>query len=303
MNQANTFKSQKNAEDIVKGIIKEKQLQMLKEREDMRRTNKFDYFFMICLTTIIGYLGKYGINFLIDYLLHLILGDNYSKKLFMISSLVLYGVSIIFSLIFFYMYKKCIFEHDKEYKKDKIIKISQICGYIIYSEERKPKVAPKRNCCTLCCESIQNCCNETFCYVINSVCEKCLDKPNCSCCCCCKYKEEDYNKKNEVFCYCYKTKRKSLWCNKFFGNKTQRKIFPYMLEYFISQLTTIGFEKHYEKYKNKNVHIKTWLSVFVLSFILFFYYTLSFKRIFFDNNEDENENKDENKDENENKER
>ncbi len=33
-------------------------------------------------------------------------------------------------------------------------------------------------------------------------------------------------------------------------NKTQQKIFPYMLEYFLLQLTTIGFEKQYEKYKN-----------------------------------------------------
>ena len=52
-----------------------------------------------------------------------------------------------------------------------------------------------------------------------------------------------------------------------------------MLEYFILQLTTIGFEKQYEKYKNKEVHIKTWTTVFISSFIWFLYFTISFSRI------------------------
>ena len=62
-----------------------------------------------------------------------------------------------------------------------------------------------------------------------------------------------------------------------------------MIEYFILQLTTIGFEKHYEKYKNQNdiINSYTWILVFIGTFIFFFYFTLSFAKIFSD--EDEND--------------
>ena len=290
-----SFLFRKNSKDIYKNI-KEEQKKKIEEKEKRRTNNKFDYFFMICLTTIIGYLGKYLMNLFLDSILKHIFGNNYDKRYFLISIMILYGVSIVLSIVVYLIYKNCVFESVEKEEKDKIIKISQICGYTIYSETKKPKVKARRNCCTLCCESIQNCCDQTFCNIINNICEICVDEPQYSCCCyfCCKYREEDYNKKEEVFCYCYKTKRKSLWCNKFFANETQKKIFPYMLEYFILQLTTIGFEKQYENYKNKNVHIKTWVSVFVLSFILFFYFTLSFKRIFYDDKINKNEEQEEN---------
>ena len=52
-----------------------------------------------------------------------------------------------------------------------------------------------------------------------------------------------------------------------------------MLLYFVLQLTTIGFEKQYEKYKNLNTHRKSFVAVFISTFILFFYFTLSCSRL------------------------
>ena len=77
----------------------------------------------------------------------------------------------------------------------------------------------------------------------------CLDKEekdefNC-CYCCCEKNDKIYKKNNEFFCYCYQAKRKQNWFNKFITSEIQKKIFPYMLEYFFLQFLTIGFEKQY----------------------------------------------------------
>ena len=318
---------------------------------------------MICLITTVGYLGKYSLNLLLDYILISVYGDengDYDKRIFLYYILGLYAVSIIFSILFYLLFKLCIFEYDTNNEKgennNKIVSICQICGYIIYSEKKKPKIPPSKNCCRLCCESFQNCCNETFCYYLGilgcddccciceccccgycdlcSCCEcceccECCDYCNCcarceccecckccECCeyydCCecydnckawfkqpicycsvckeCKYDPKDYGKKEESFLYCYKTERKSLWCNKFVTNETQKKIFPYMLEYFVLQLTTIGFEKQYEKYKDLNTHRKTFIAIFISTFILFFYFTLSFTRYLLNDDEDSSNN-------------
>ena len=53
-----------------------------------------------------------------------------------------------------------------------------------------------------------------------------------------------------------------------------------MLGYFFLQFTTIGFEKQYEKYKNLSIHRKTYYTIFISSFILFFYFTLSFTQVY-----------------------
>ena len=64
--------------------------------------------------------------------------------------------------------------------------------------------------------------------------------------------------------------RKSFWCNNFLTNKVQKKIVPYMIEYFLLQLTTIALEQQYEDNKGKYVHIKTYILVFkLLSYYIF----------------------------------
>ena len=224
----NLINGEKTKLKYSKTILKDKNLrnlqkkQKLEDKLEKRENNKFDYFIMICLTTIIGYLGKYGINLLLDYCLIKIYNEDYDKSLFLFYIMILYGISIVFSMILYQLFKISIFEdEEKEEKKKKIISICQVCGYIIYTEKEKPDRPPKRNCCTLCCENIQNCCDNTFCNCF-SICDICGCEPECSCKKC-KYNIKDYNKKQEVFRYCYKTQRNCFWCNKFITNKIQKK--------------------------------------------------------------------------------
>ena len=150
-------------------------------------------------------------------------------------------------------------------------------------------------CCCECfgcydCWDCCKCCHNLYDYCYDSC--DCCDKAYCYCCCeKCRYDPDDYDKNVEVFRYCYKAERKCLWCNKFMTNKTQKTIFPFMIEYFILQLTTIGFEKNYEKNKNLNYDRTTWVLVFIGTFIFFFYFTLSFAKFIkgFKGDEDEKE--------------
>ena len=265
----------------------------LEEKKKKMKDNKFDYFFIICLMTIFGYLGKYLLNFGIDYILKKLFGEKYDKNKFFLSVMILYGILLIISVFIYSFYKYYYFEDiNQEDKKKQIkkIRISKICGYIIYSEHRiKNSSSPKkccqncRLCCKLGCESIQNCCNKTFCNVIKNFCCcccKCCRKISCFCKCC-EYKRDDYQKEKEVFHYCFKEKGWCLWLNDFAANKTVEQIFPYLVLYFMLHLTTCGFENHYEKIKQKNptdFSMKIRLPIFIITFILFFYYTLSFSR-------------------------
>ena len=162
----------------------------LEEKKKKMKDNKFDYFFIICLMTIFSYLGKYLLNFGIDYILKKLFGEKYDKNKFFLSVIILYGILLIITVFIYSFYKYYYFEdiNQKDKKKQiKKIRISKICGYIIYSEHRiKNSSSPKkccqncRLCCKLGCESIQNCCNETFCDVLKNFC--------CCCCLCCQKK-------------------------------------------------------------------------------------------------------------------
>ena len=317
--QTKTMKSTKSIKELLEKEIEEieeKKLKDLEEKLDKRKKNKFDFFFMICLTTIFGYLGKYSMNLLL----------NYDKRIFLFYIMGLYGISLIFSILLYFIFRLVIYENDQkdgEKEGKKIIKICQICGYLIYSEKKQAKIT-QRNCCCLCWESFQNCCNQTFCYFFSVIgcdelcscfdyccccgccmccyccnccdicCECCecdcecyddfrdwRDDPHCDCSICknCRYNQNDYRKNEDAFLYCYKVERKCQSCNKFVTNSTQKKIFPFMLLYFVLQLTTIGFEKQYEKYKNLNTHRKSFVAIFISTFILFFYFTLSCSRL------------------------
>ena len=298
---------------------------------ERKKNNKLDCFFVICLVTIFGYIGKYTLNLLIDSFLKYAYGDSYNKRLFLIYTLFLYSISVVFTIILYWFWQSIILKNEKkkgkkqcgcwqsiilkckkkkeeeknekeeekkeETKKEeennnqskkkeepkKKFKICQICGYIIYRERKKIKNVKGKNCCKLCCETGQNCCNETFCELLSFCdCFDCCPETKCHCCCCkcCEYNEKDYYEDQEVFCYCYKAHRRSLWWKEFIANNIQKKFFPYMIEYFMMQLTTIGFEKQYEKYKNLHIHLKTYYVVSISTFILFFYLTISFTRIY-----------------------
>ena len=151
------------------------------------------------------------------------------------------------------------------------------------------------------------------------------------CCnCCCQYKENDFRKNKQFFCYCYQAQRKYYWFNQFLTNDIQKKLVPFLVEYFILQIIISAFEKkyflqfedNYETISNNTntsnariIYFNNFLNntsnyrdsndsndlimnedysflTFIVSFFLFFYFTLSFARIvkFF-----KEENKDEEK--------
>ena len=349
MEPVKTIVSVKTTKELIDSIEAERQNKLEEMLDKRKKGNKFDFFFMICLTTTIGYLGKYSMNLLLDYILTYFYGNQnntYDKRLFLYYTMGLYGFSMLFAIISSLIFELSILESDtrekkekgkeeenEENKENKKITIFEICGYIIYSEKRKIKKKPKMSCCGLCCESLQNCCNQTCCsclqnfgcdeccrYIYDCICRcECLDLCDCcdcydccECCdCCdcytdfrdclienecycticenCKYDPLDYEKNEEAFIYCYKSERKCQWWNKCITNDTTIKVFPYMLGYFTLQLSTIGFEKQYESYKDVNIHRKTLIIIFVSTFILFFYFSLAFTRLLIDDYDDKKE--------------
>ena len=46
---------------------REKQLENKRKKMEKKEKRRFDYFFIICLTTILGYFGKYSLNFMLIY--------------------------------------------------------------------------------------------------------------------------------------------------------------------------------------------------------------------------------------------
>ena len=142
------------------------------------------------------------------------------------------------------------------------------------------------------------------------------EKEDRSCCnSCCEYKESDYRKNQQFFCYCYQAQRKSYWFNKFLTNDIQKKLVPFMIEYFFLEILICAFEQQYffrfenndnsnsnanktsitniiytdnnktHNYTNNNDSNNFFINdfynflIFILSFFLFFYLTLSFHKI------------------------
>jgi hypothetical protein len=132
--------------------------------------------------------------------------------------------------------------------------------------------------------SIKSCCDEILCGFF------CCGKAQSKCCCCYCIKDLDdkeYDKEEHFFCYCYQGQRKLKWFNKLVRNKTQKKLVPIMLEFFILQLTTIGFEKMYNdindqeyNYFETSKNVRIYNSIFIISLLLFFYLTISFGSLF-----------------------
>lgn len=116
-----TFTYSKKQTESLDEIDKQNQKKLKDLFDKRKKQNKFDFFFMICLTTMIGYLGKYSMNLFLDYFLIIIYGDNYDKRLFLYYIAGLYGISLCFSILLYIMFKGCIFEDDtkKENKEKK----------------------------------------------------------------------------------------------------------------------------------------------------------------------------------------
>ena len=307
-------------EKIMKSEIDENDKQFKKYDEENK--SKFDNYFIICFTTILGYFLKYIINIiLINY-------KDYSK--FFYYAIGLYGLSIIISLFFYFLFD-CTFEEEENLEnsnKKNEYTICQICGYSIYTQKIfNNKEKEKCEFCKLLCKTIKLCCDSTFCVICNNICNAlnfsdscdndcrercdcsyccdccdccdcfdccficcnyycdCSNEQKCECCCCCclDLDEINYEQNNKYFCYCYQNKRKFKWCNNYISSEIQKKIFPYLIEYFFLQLMTIAFENQYKINNNNNEGNKydlkellIFVAMFIITFIIFIYFTISF---------------------------
>ena len=266
-------KSSKNYFNIIKQIMKSSE----KDKEKAKGQNKFNNYFIVCVTTVLGYYFKHLINLLLNHLLKKYFDNEDIKKLYFYSIIGLYSISVFIS-IGLYSFLKLIFtKNQKNEKKENSYRVCEICGYIIFSQNKITEEGKNRrccDCCSLCFKSIKNCCNQAGCSIFRRMNKYANIVPicECCCCCCCDYNEDDYQKKKEFFCYCYQSKRKSNWCNKFITNETQITLAPYMIEYFLIQFSIIAFDKHYEKNKINNTNF---LIIFISVFLFFFYLTIS----------------------------
>ena len=311
--------------NIKKSIVNIKKIKKEKRREKRRndleqnKNYKFNSFFIVCISTILGYFGKYSINIFISNIkndydnerknktnialqIH-ILGDNknttsdiHNNDLKLFYYIIgLYCGCIILSIIIYSIFVTIFTKNVKKKSKENEYNICQICGYTIYSEDIiLKKNTPKCECIKLYCKTIKNFCNQSVCSLLTCS-EEDTSQDKC-CCCCIEYNEKDYEKNKEFFCFCYQAKRKQNWFNKFITNESHIKLFPYMLEYFIIQLTTIGFEAQYVinveqdcPINNNNdtntsvekIHCEFkergyFLLFFILTFILFFLFNFIF---------------------------
>ena len=280
---------------------------------------KFDYFFLICITTIIGYFGKYYLCSILGYqIFDKENGINY--RYFYYYVMIIYASCIIISLflygLFSFMFtpiQRKTFEQEKKEreKKTDAYSVYQIFGYTIYKETLYTENNQKHNEFCLCCESIRDCCDYILCYT-NCKCMFCsgIKREDCKCCCCCcpEFKEDDYKQNDFLFCYCYQGQKKQKWFHSFLVNKTQEALIPYMTQYFFLQLFVIGFDKAYNERESKDKLSDNLdsLKVFIITFCVFFYITITFSVFsgedFYKRGEEEEEKKEESKKDEEKKE-
>ena len=312
-------------------INSNKKLYEQKKNEEEKRKNKFNSFFTICITTIIGYFLKYVFNLIVvgkheiekrnkrnsigcgqdndciekifnnSYLV-INSTENHTKflkdeisvdKRSFYYIMIIYAGSVFLSIILYSIFVSIFTKNEKKKNVNgNSYRVCEIFGYTIYSETIVLNINPPCcECCKLVCGTCQNFINmaigSLFCWLNEE------ERNDINCFCCCSKNNIDFNKKNnEFFCYCYQAKRRQNWFNKFITSDIQKRIFPYMLEYFFLQFLTIAFEKHYydilvvENKRNSYIieNEKKLLTledmynfiVFITTFFLFFYLTLSF---------------------------
>ena len=129
--------------------------------------------------------------------------------------------------------------------------------------------------------SFKQCCDEIICGFFVSLC-RCKINPKCCCCVCIQFSNINYEQQERFFCYCYQAKRKQKWFNILIRDDTQKKLMPIIMEYFLLQLTTLGFEELFNENNDNgnNQNLLIYILFFFISLILFFYLTISFGKIF-----------------------
>lgn len=203
----------------------------------------------------------------------------------------IYVGCVLISFIFYFLLTCCFFkekknyyknaEKDKDKRKNNIGRLFKIIGYIFYCENAALNELPnkedentnnleyeikeKPGIVQLCCEIINNYCNDTICNMCF-----CKNEELSNICCCNKYEERHFDKNKQCFCYCYQEKSIFYLINYFFTNDTQKKLIPFLLFYFITKISSIGFQKKYENILQNNDILKE-MPIFLFSFSYSFF--------------------------------
>ena len=193
---------------------------------------------------------------------------------------VIYALSIILSTIFYSIFKTFFISNKKDSQKENSYNFCHIFGFIVYSQniiKKGKKDIPSCQCMRLFSQTIQNCCdNIIFSGITSLICcgnRDCTENLPCCCTCCCLYNEDNFDKNEEFFCFCYQEKRKQKWFNIYISNEVQKKLVPFLFEYFLLQLMVIGFENDYQQ---QNINSSYFLLIFIIGSLLFFYISISF---------------------------
>lgn len=279
-------------------------------------SGKFNYFFMVCITTIIGYLGKYYFTGILGNILFKDQNEKDKYLNFFLYLIIVYSACILLSIIFYGIFDSVFkYKKKKEEKKEDAFSVYQILGFTIYRETLNTKYESPHNAFCLLCESIKDCCDKIACYAICNfiLCGSLDDKKKskekkedeelikCCCCCCCpEYEPKDYHRNHVSFCYCYEERRANKWLHSYLVNQTQKDLIPYMIQYFFLRAFVLEFDKAYdERTIDDTNETSNSLILFGVSFLFFFYITFTFSffnegmkiKNFFKN--DKKENKDE----------
>ena len=133
--------------------------------------------------------------------------------------------------------------------------ICKFCGFFYLSE--KINFRGDYSCCSkfsfclkdffvLNCKTFLDCCNITFCQVLNIIFNDGKEKCNCNCNCC---NDISYEKSSEKFCFCYQEKRKYKWLHDYLTSEVQKELAPYVLEYLLLGLLIITFQQKFVDFK------------------------------------------------------
>ena len=201
----------------------------LKQMFKSKSKDKFNYFLVVSITTILGYFLRYIVNFIIiknkitydsNYNITFINQNNqtsfnktnveiiytHDNFLFKLANDYFFVNSIIISIFIYCLFIGYVFDLDEKEMANKYsaekknINIYKIFGFTIYKENiiKKKEDIPKCECLKLCFKSFLLYYDEVFCNKENN---NYYDN------CCCKLDNISYNKNEECFCYCYQERR------------------------------------------------------------------------------------------------
>ena len=276
-----------------------------KHKKNDLENSKFNYFFLICIITIISYIGKYYFTCILGYRLFKDQTSSSKYLNYFLYLIIIYSACILISIVLYGLFS-FIFrtKEKKEVEKKDFYSVFQLLGFTLYKETLSTTNKPKQGGFCLLCESFKDCFNKIVIFPLcNFICCNQLTEEStdnmCTCCCCCcpDYNVEDYHRNNVIFCYCYQERRINKWFHSFLVNKTQKAIIPYMIQYFFLRLFMMGFDKAYDESITEDTGEKSNSFVlFAISFFFFFYITFTFsyfsgKLSKIDENEDKNKEK------------